>query len=102
MRYGIEVHKIFGRVRVVEEEGQYRVREVAVGEDLRVRRVGVGPKKVGQWEIVNHGEDFTVQFVGVGEHFTIRFVNVDEGENPVHAMRRLAALEPPPEATDDA
>ena len=99
LRMGIDLTRMFGRVRIVEKDAHFRVREVRVGEDLKVRRMGIAACRPGQWEFVQHGEDFTVQLVGVGEHFTIRYVELNEGLAFQHVLHAEAEVEPPPEAS---
>ena len=60
--------RLAGKVRVVEHF-----------PDLKVKPVEAFPDDVGEWQFVDFGEDFTIQFV---EHFpdiTIRFVNAFPG-----------------------
>lgn len=95
LRTGIDLTKMFGRVRIVEKDAHFRVREVRVGEDLKVRRMGIASSRPGQWEFVQHGEDFTIQLVGVGEHFTIRFVELNEGLAYQHVIHTEPPVEMP-------
>lgn len=63
---------LHGRVRIVYSgPATYRVRVVRSFPDARVRRVMAFPKSEGEWQVVEHGEDFTVKFVERGEDFTI-------------------------------
>lgn len=70
---------LYGKVRVVKNFGDFKIRETTIGEDLRVQVVTIGPSKCGQWEFVTFGEDFTVEYVTIGEDFTVRFVTIGPG-----------------------
>ena len=57
---------LFGKVRVVEHGGDVRVKVVSHFPDLKVKVVQWNANKPGEWQMVEHFEDFTIQFV---EHF---------------------------------
>lgn len=63
-----------GKVRIVNYNGNFRVKVSEHFPDLNVKLVERFPDDVGEWQIVEYGEDFTIEFVNYGEDFSIRFV----------------------------
>ena len=61
--------KLCGKVRVVEHFA------VDSFPDLRVKVVSSFPDDVGEWQFVEYGEDFTVQFVESFPDIKIKYVN---------------------------
>lgn len=47
--------------------------------DLRVKKVSHFPDAIGEWQFVEHGEDFTVQFVDHFPDLTIEYVDAFPG-----------------------
>ena len=73
---------IYGKIKIVIDGEDYRVRKVASAEweDLRVKYVSEEmADRPGRWTIVESNEDFKIRFVEKGEDFTIREVSVGEG-----------------------
>ncbi len=68
-----------GRIKIVTAAANFNVRVVNAAADLDVKIVNAAPTGIGEWQIVNAGEDFTVKFVNAGEDFTIRYVNAAPG-----------------------
>ena len=52
-----------GKVKVVPYHGDLRVKVVGSFPDLRVQRVRSFPQHVGEWQYVEYGQDFTIQYV---------------------------------------
>ena len=77
-----EMCNIYGKIKIVLGEEDYRVRKVNSGEweDLRVKYVSEElADRPGHWAIVESSEDFKIRFVEEGEDFIIREVSVSEG-----------------------
>lgn len=75
--------KLIGKVRVVERNADFKVQIVDHYNpcDLKVQVLPSyqHPNQVGQWQMVESGENFTIQFVNSGADFTIRFVTSNPG-----------------------
>ena len=71
--------KLCGRVKVVEHFPDLRVQVVGSFPDLRVKKVSHFPDAIGEWQFVEHGEDFTVQFVDHFPDLTIEYVDAFPG-----------------------
>ena len=71
--------KLCGRVKVVENFPDLRVQVVGSFPDLRVKKVSHFPDAIGEWQFVEHGEDFTVQFVDHFPDLTIEYVDAFPG-----------------------
>ena len=56
-----------------------RVQVVGSFPDLRVKKVSHFPDAIGEWQFVEHGEDFTVQFVDHFPDLTIEYVDAFPG-----------------------
>lgn len=70
---------LFGKVEIKNAHADFKIKVVAIDEDIRVDSTRPLPDKCGQWTIVKALGDFSVQFVDIGEDFTVRFVTIDEG-----------------------
>lgn len=70
---------LYGRVRVVRYNADFKVKVVEYGADLNVEKVAYAPNRCGKWQFVEHSEDFTVQFVDYGEDFTVQYVEYKAG-----------------------
>jgi hypothetical protein len=68
-----------GKVKVVSYGEDLTVQVVSYGANLSVQAVSYSPDNCGQWQFVDHGEDFTVKFVDYGEDFEIMFVERSPG-----------------------
>lgn len=66
--------RLAGRVKVVESFPDIRVKVVNSFPDLRVKTVTSFPDDIGEWQFVEHGENFKIQFVDSFPDITIRFV----------------------------
>ncbi len=73
--------ELFGRVRFVNDGGDFRIRFVQNNPDLRIQFVARPASKCGQWQIVDGGEDFTVYVVAGGEDFTVQYSESNPGIN---------------------
>ncbi len=71
--------KLCGRVKVVEHFPDLRVQVVGSFPDLRVKKVSHFPDAIGEWQFVEHAEDFTVQFVDHFPDLTIEYVDAFPG-----------------------
>jgi len=75
----LDGQNLWGKVQVVDSIGlpDFKVREVTVGGDLRVQKVGnTGfPTSCGKWQIVDAlgFPDFKIQIVTLGEDFSIQY-----------------------------
>lgn len=67
--------RLSGRVRVVEHFPDIKVKVVHAFPDLKVKVVKYFPDDIGEWQFVEHGEDFTIQFVTYFEDISIQFVD---------------------------
>lgn len=71
--------RLAGRVKVVNSFPDIRVKIVDYAPDLRVKLVKYSPIDVGEWQLVDYGEDFTVMFVDYAEDIRIQFVDYAPG-----------------------
>lgn len=71
--------RLCGRVKVVEHFADLKVEVVTSFPDLRVKKVGSFADQIGEWQFVDHGEDFTVQFVDSFPDLTIQYVDAFPG-----------------------
>lgn len=67
--------RLAGRVRAVDSFPDIKVKIVRSFPDLRVKTVDAFADDIGEWEFVEHGEDFTVEFVDSFPDITIQFVD---------------------------
>lgn len=76
--------KIGGRVQIVQENADYRVRVIKEGfPDLRVKLVDKAEgAKAGVWQIVDSDPDFTIRYDSGNPDFTIIFVEDRPGVQP--------------------
>lgn len=70
-----------GKVKVVERFADLKVKVVDHFSDLKVKRVQHFPSKIGEWQFVTHGEDFTIQYVTSFPDLKIKFVDHFPGTN---------------------
>lgn len=70
---------LYGKVRVVRYNADFKVKVVDYNADLHVEKVDYAPNRCGKWQFVDYDEDFTVQFVDYGEDFTIQYVDYRAG-----------------------
>ena len=64
-----------GRVKIVDNFADFKVKVVNSFADLKVKKVKSFPNNCGEWQFVDSGEDFTVQFVNEFPYFTIMYVD---------------------------
>jgi hypothetical protein len=75
---------LYGRVKVVEHNADFKVRIVTSFQDLSVQKVGAFPDKCGKWQFVESNADFTIQYVNSFSDFKIKFVDAFPGQpNPL-------------------
>ena len=55
--------KLAGKVKIVRNFGDIKIKVVNSFPDIRVKLVDAFPRDIGEWEIVDYGEDFTVEIV---------------------------------------
>ena len=73
--------RLCGKVKVVERFADLKVKVVDHFPDLKVKRVQNFPRKIGEWQFVTHGEDFTIQYVTSFPDLKIKFVDHFPGTN---------------------
>ncbi|MCM1035532.1 MAG: hypothetical protein NC038_05490 [Paludibacter sp.] len=73
--------RLFGRVKIVAYNADFKVKIVTYNADLEVQRVEHTAKKCGEWQLVEYNEDFTIQLVDYGEDFTIKYVDYNPHAN---------------------
>ncbi len=72
--------KLYGKVKFVTFNPDFKIRTVSFLEDLKVQKVTIFPNSCGKWQVITTGiPDFTVQEVTVFEDFKIRYVTVFPG-----------------------
>ena len=67
--------KLCGKVKVVKAFPDIKVQIVNAFPDLKVKVVDSFPDEIGEWQFVDHGEDFKVQFVTAFPDIKIQYVN---------------------------
>lgn len=65
---------LYGKVKVVESNADFKVKIVSSFPDLEVKIVDSFPDKCGEWQFVDSFPDFTIQFVESFPDFTIKYV----------------------------
>ncbi len=73
---------LYGKVKVVNSGADFKVfvTNVTLQDVLEVQTVTCGAFRCGQWQFVNAGQDFTIQYVHRGsEDFQVRFVSSGPG-----------------------
>ena len=71
--------QLHGKVKVVSHSADFKVKIVDYAADLNVKPVKYAPNDCGEWQFVEHSEDFTIQFVEYAEDFTIHYVEHSPG-----------------------
>ena len=66
--------KLAGCVRIVEHNANFKVKVVEYNPNLRVKIVDSFADNPGEWRLVKHNADFTIQFVEHNADFTIQYV----------------------------
>jgi hypothetical protein len=70
--------KLYGKYKVVDAFGDFKVREVTAFADLDVQKVDAFADSCGQWQLDDF-PDFTVEIVDAFEDFSIRYVDAFPG-----------------------
>jgi hypothetical protein len=73
--------KLYGKVKVVTSNPDFKVRIVDYSEDISVKNTENDPSRCGEWKFVEYSEDFKVRFVTSGEDFTIKYTTYDPKVN---------------------
>ena len=68
-----------GKVRIVDAFPDIKVQVVSSFPDLKVKVVESFPDEIGEWQFVEHGEDFTIQFVDAFPDIKIKYVTAFPG-----------------------
>lgn len=71
--------RLAGKVRIVDAFPDIKVQVVSSFPDLRVKVVESFPDEIGEWQFVEHGEDFTIQFVDAFPDIKIKYVTAFPG-----------------------
>lgn len=66
--------RLAGKVRIVESFPDIKVQVVSSFPDLKVKVVDSFPDEIGEWQFVEHGENFTIQFVDSFPDIKIKYV----------------------------
>lgn len=66
--------RLAGKVRIVEDYADIKVKVNRTFPDIKVKAVESFPDHVGEWQFVDSYEDFTIQFVDTFPDITIKFV----------------------------
>ena len=77
--YSQDACEIYGRIKFVEFNPDFRVKIVHFNQDVKVKFVDRFSKRSGRWEVVDMFEDWTVQLVKYDPDFTIKEVDFFEG-----------------------
>jgi hypothetical protein len=75
----IKGKKLYGRVQIVKEFADIKVKIVSALPDLRVQKVTVFPNACGKWKIVDNFPELTVQIVEVFPDIQIEYVETFPG-----------------------
>ncbi|MGP1366338.1 MAG: hypothetical protein ACTTH3_00850 [Schwartzia sp. (in: firmicutes)] len=71
--------RLAGKVRIVDSFPDIKVQVVTSFPDLKVKVVEHFPDEIGEWQFVEHGEDFTIQFVNAFPDIKIQYVSAFPG-----------------------
>jgi hypothetical protein len=67
--------QLYGRVKIVDFNPDFKVKIVESMEDLKVTvRTGV-TSRCGEWTFTDGAADFTIQYVDFNPDFTIKLIN---------------------------
>jgi len=72
---------LYGKVKIVEINPDFRVQVVERNPDLKIIFVDRSPNRCGEWQIVDRAADFTVKIVDRAADFTIKIVDISPGLN---------------------
>ncbi len=70
---------LFGKVKEVGFNADFKVKVVDFSADLKVKKVNNLPNSCGKWQTEPNLPNFTIQVVEFGEDFTIDYVDLFEG-----------------------
>lgn len=71
--------QLYGRVQIVNDFPDIKVKKVDNFADLHVQQVEKSAEKCGKWQIVNEFADFKVKFVDYFEDITVKAVEDSPG-----------------------
>ncbi|MGB3691569.1 MAG: hypothetical protein WA865_08520 [Spirulinaceae cyanobacterium] len=71
--------RLYGKVQIVENFPDVKVKVVAADADLMVKQVQIFPSRCGEWQIVDAFADLRVKFVESSPDFTVQFVYNSSG-----------------------
>ena len=77
--YSQDACTIYGKIKFVEFNEDYRVKIVHFNEDVKVKFVDRFHERSGRWEIVDMFEDYKIKLVKYDPDFTIKEVDFFEG-----------------------
>ena len=77
--YSQDACTIYGKIKFVEFNEDYRVKIVHFNEDVKVKFVDRFHERSGRWEIVDMFEDYKIKLVKYDPDFTIKEVEWFEG-----------------------
>ena len=66
--------KLYGKVQIVENFPDVKVKVVAANANLLVKQVEIFPSRCGEWQVVDAFPDLRVKFVENSPDFTVQFV----------------------------
>ena len=66
---------LYGKAQVVKAFADFKVQRVSAFGDLKVKYVKAFPSNCGEWELVDHFGDFTIEYVDHFGDFTIQEVD---------------------------
>ncbi len=64
-----------GKVKIVYNNADFKVKIVENSSDIKVKWVNYFPNKCGEWKRVGIFEDYSIEIVDSGEDFTIEEVD---------------------------
>ena len=77
--YSQDACMVYGKIKFVEFNEDYRVKIVNFNEDVKVKFVDRFHERSGRWEIVDMFEDYKIKLVKYDPDFTIKEVDFFEG-----------------------
>ena len=77
--YSQDACMVYGKIKFVEFNEDYRVKIVHFNEDVKVKFVDRFHERSGRWEIVDMFEDYKIKLVKYDPDFTIKEVDFFEG-----------------------
>ena len=77
--YSQDVCTIYGKIKFVEFNEDYRVKIVHFNEDVKIKFVDRFHERSGRWRVVDAFEDYKIKLVKYNPDFTIKEVEFFEG-----------------------